>query len=523
MTWTGRFSEADRRQIEQHGLDVQVVARQLEIFSRGISPVRLDRPCTVGDGMVVLQEQELIRLSGIYDEAALAGRAMKFVPASGAATRMFKTLLSCYESYLKPGSEPMSLDAFTDDQGCLDVLRMKEHCGKFPFADDLRAVVAADGLDVGTLVADGRCDLLMGYLLTEKGLNYSALPKGLIAFHRYDDHVRTPFAEHLVEAAMLTRDREGMVHIHFTISPEHRQLFETYFKQACAGLDGGEIRFEVTFSTQKPSTDTIAVDADNAPFRDAAGRLVFRPGGHGALLTNLNDLQGDIVFIKNIDNVVPDRLKPKICLYEKVLGGYLVELQQQIFHYLECLSAADIGEPLLDEIADFGRRHLFIDLSAEGRQLSTDEVAAFWQDRLNRPLRVCGMVRNQGEPGGGPFWVSGREGCSRQIVESAQVDMASEGQSKIWRASTHFNPVDLVCGVRDYRGQLFNLLEFSDPDTGFIASKSKDGKDLKALEHPGLWNGAMAGWNSVFVEVPASTFNPVKTVFDLLRPEHQPA
>lgn len=282
-------------------------------------------------------------------------------------------------------------------------------------------------------------------------------------------------------------------------------------------------RYEITFSEQSPATDTIAVDVNNRPFRDRDGRLLFRPGGHGALLRNLNDLRGDMVFLKNVDNVVPDRLKDDAIRYKKALGGYLAELQALLFGYLRRLDGGERDAGLLDEAMEFLRQKFPSAAPVSSHPRSQEEKAGFLVTRLNRPLRVCGMVRNEGEPGGGPFWVRQDDGTlSPQIVESSQVDMKSREQRAIWEASTHFNPVDLVCGVRNYRGEPFDLMSYTDPDTGFISVKSKDGRELKALELPGLWNGAMARWNTVFVEVPSSTFNPVKTVLDLLRPAHQP-
>jgi len=519
MVNSADFTGADRKQIKEHGLSEAEVLSQLEMFVHGIPPVNLDRPCTVGDGIVRLEQEEMDQLVEIYRPSARAGRAMKFVPASGAATRMFKTLLSCYNKYFKPGSKPMSFNDFVDNPEYDDVLRMKENCGNFAFSEDLHRLVAADGLDIETLIKEGRCDLMMSYLLTEKGLNYARLPKGLIAFHCYADHVSTSFMEHLVEAADYIKDDAGQVRLHFTISPEHRRLFQEHLEQVRLLLETDGTRFQVTFSEQKPSTDTIAVDHDNRPFRDERGRLVFRPGGHGALLDNLDDLKGDLIFIKNIDNVVPDRLKPLICRYHQVLGGLLVRRQQQIFSYVNAIDKGEIDDALLEEMIDFVRDQLGAGVPTGDR----DELLAFLRRWLDRPIRVCGMVKNEGEPGGGPFWVrKADDGCSRQIVESSQVDFSRPDQAEVWQRSTHFNPVDIVCGVRNYRGESYNLKEFCNPDAGFIAIKSLDGRELKALERPGLWNGAMADWTTFFVEVPAETFNPVKSVFDLLRPAHQP-
>jgi hypothetical protein len=347
------------------------------------------------------------------------------------------------------------------------------------------------------------------------------LPKALIKFHRYPDAARASLEEHLVEAAVYARGNDGEARIHFTVSPEHEELIRAHIGHVRPRYERDGTSYNISFSIQKPSTDTIAVDRDNLPFRDENGRLVFRPGGHGALLANLQETGGDVLFIKNIDNVVPDALKAETYRYKQALGGLLVDLQNSIFTYVRALQHGrdtfDLGE-----IVTFTEQRLGVSIPSAIKQGSSQELRNYLLERLHRPLRVCGVVQNTGEPGGGPFWVKDTSGeMSRQIVESSQVDLMSDQQRKLWQSATHFNPVDLVCGIRDYQGQLFDLSRFVDPETGFISHKSKDGKELKALELPGLWNGAMAKWNTIFVEVPAITFNPVKTVFDLLRPEHQ--
>ncbi len=525
MNDTQVFSPRDIAQIEEHGLTVPQVEAQLEIFRRGIEPVELERPCTLGDGIISLSEAEIDRLGDVYrDRVAAPGRALKFIPASGAASRMFHLLVSCYAKHGQ-GGQPVSLEDVLNDPEYAEIPQMFAQLDRFAFYDQLRDRLAREGMVLEDMLQDGRCHLVVEYLLTARGLNLANMPKGLIAFHRYPDHVRTPFIEHLVEGLFYLRDRQGRCRFHFTVSASHRRLFARHCEQVLTSLSREGTRFEVDFSVQDPATDTIAVDRDNRPFRAADGTLVFRPGGHGALIYNLNSLQGDVVFIKNIDNVVPDRLKPEVCRQAQALGGCLAELQEKIFSYLERLDetpAAGGREALLAEIAAFATGTL--NLSAPAAEVKTPaELAAYWHGRLNRPLRVCGMVKNEGHPGGGPFWVRpGKHLGGKQIVESAQVDMNDERQRRLWHQATHFNPVDLVCGLRDYRGQAFDLTKFTDPRAGLITIKSQDGRELKALEHPGLWNGAMADWNTVFVEVPAATFNPVKTVFDLLRPEHQP-
>ena len=360
-------------------------------------------------------------------------------------------------------------------------------------------------------------------------MNYANLPKGLVPFHAYGDHSRTAFEEHLVEALEYVRDASSVARLHFTVPAPYRQVIQTYLDRVRHRYAQQGAQLDISYSIQKPATDTIAVDSDNIPVRDNNGALVFRPGGHGALLENLTDLQGDIVFIKNIDNVLPDRLKPDTCRYKKLLCGYLVHLQQQVFFHIAQLKASDPSESdgarsAIDAARRFAQDQLSLVLPQDFERTALSNQRAFLVAQLDRPLRVCGVVKNTGEPGGGPFWVRQADGTtSLQIVESSQVDMTNAEQRARWQAATHFNPVDLVCGVRDYRGRPFPLARFVDPTTGFISEKSKDGHSLRALELPGLWNGAMAHWNTVFVEVPGSTFHPVKTVMDLLRPEHQPA
>ncbi|MCX8012648.1 MAG: DUF4301 family protein, partial [Desulfobacterota bacterium] len=359
-------------------------------------------------------------------------------------------------------------------------------------------------------------------LLTDLGLTYAQLPKALIKFHTYPDGNRTALEEHLVEAVAYVQDQNKISRLHFTVSPEHEKLFVQHLKIVKPKYEEKyQVKFQVDFSLQKPSTNTIAVRLDNHPFRDKAGRLVFRPGGHGTLIENLNALNADLIYIKNIDNVTPDRLKDETFLWKKILGGYLVKTQERIFAYLKELENRE-DKKLLKEIFDFTNDELFI-LPPSNKQLSSlKNKREFLFKKLNRPIRIGGMVKNQGEPGGGPFWVKGKdEALSLQVVEDAQVDMTSKEQRLIWNQATHFSPVDFVCGVRDYKGDPFDLKKYVDPAAVFISLKSKDGEPLKALELPGLWNGGMADWISIFVEVPLITFTPVKTVNDLLRPEHR--
>jgi hypothetical protein len=377
-----------------------------------------------------------------------------------------------------------------------------------------------NGLDIENLLNEYQYHTVVGYLIGEKGLNYGNLPKGLIKFHKYGKIARTPVEEHMVEGADYAKYQDGKINIHFTVSPEHDEKFRSHVERMTScyenHLDG---QYYLSYSEQNPATDTVAVDHDNQPFRTSDGSILFRPAGHGALLENLNELDADIIFIKNIDNVVPDRLKEPTALYKKVIGGVLLHYQQKIFSYLSLFEKEEELSPsLMEEIDEFLEKEIGVEKS-EGSEMDAKE---YYIKKLNRPIRVCGMVKNEGEPGGGPFWARSQDGTvSLQIAESAQVDMNNEEQKKILNSSTHFNPVDLVIGTRDYKGHKFDLKKFVDPMTGFISKKSQEGRELKALELPGLWNGSMSDWNTFFVEVPIETFNPVKIINDLLRDEHR--
>jgi hypothetical protein len=514
------FTDRDLKQIEDMGLTPEKVLSQIESFKKGFPYARLNRPCTIGDGIHLLSGTDLDRYAHIYSEAAPLGRAMKFVPASGAASRMLKPFLTVNNLYERITDKEISKEKDSDHRAVREFLT---DLRAFAFYEDLRSAMARNNLDLEALLEKREYKPILDSLLTAKGLDLANVPKGLIKFHSYPGHSRTAFEEHLVEGAAYTRDDNGRVRLHFTVSPEHEASVRRHIERTKALYEEGRVSFSVEFSNQKPSTNTIAVDMDNHPFRDRAGALVFRPGGHGSLLENLCDLRGEVLFIKNIDNVVPDRIKQETITYKKALGGLLIELQKKVFTYIKKLVNGEVDRTLFAEMIGFMKERLFIMIPDRLERLSREERIRFLVSRLNRPLRVCGMVKNEGEPGGGPFWVEHADGtCSLQIVESSQVDMGSLQQKKILGGSTHFNPVDLVCAVRDYQGDPFDLRRFVDPDTGFISIKSKDGKELKALEHPGLWNGAMAGWTTVFVEVPLATFSPVKTLLDLLRREHQP-
>ncbi len=489
------FLEEDFSQINELGIDLETVYQQINDFKEGFPFMQLQKAATSNDGVMKLTDDRLESFTALYEKKVSKLVPLKFVPASGAATRMFKSLFSLLEE----GKSDKSTDQFFD--------KLED----FAFAEDLKKVLP-ENADNQTIV---------DYYLTRKGLDYGSLPKGLLKFHKYENESRTALEEHLVEGANYANN-EGNVKLHFTVSPEHLSRFLKLLNKAVPVYEEKyNVKFDISFSEQRRSTDTIAVNLDNTPFREKDGSLLFRPAGHGALLANLNDITADIIFIKNIDNVVPDRIKQPTIAYKKALAGVLLKYQDRIFDYQYQLKEW-ASEPLLMELSHFFERELCVLPPVGFMGMNHNEKVMYYQKKLNRPLRVCGVVPNTGEPGGGPFWCKNAdESTSLQIVESAQVDMNDEAQKAIFNESTHFNPVDLICSMKNYRNKKFDLMEFRDPKTGFVTQKSKDGQDLKAQELPGLWNGSMANWNTIFVEVPLITFNPVKTVNDLLREEHQ--
>ena len=502
------FSNKDLKAIVERGNDVQEVLKQLETFRRGAKSLRIIRPACVGDGIVQIPPDEREVFVSLHDQAAERGRMLKFVPASGVASRMFK---DWYRWYQQGGFDSTGTVKFLED------------VEKFAFHDDLKELMASEGEDLECCIREARCADILKFILTPRGLNYAWLPKALLKFHIYPGQTRTALEEHLVEAAFYVRDARNICRIHFTVSEEHEPQFVNVLSRIKGDYEKlFGVKYEIAVTTQHRCTDTIAVDMENKPFRDGNGKIMFRPGGHGALLKNLNAIDGDIIFIKNIDNVVPDRLKEMTVLHKKILGGYLVQLQNEMFQNLKLLSGKRVEDELLPRVVRFCKEKLFISFP-DGFWNDTISVKREYVFRmLNRPIRVCGMVENEGEPGGGPFWVEENGARSLQIVEQNQLDLSSREQNDIWESSTHFNPVDLVCGVRNYKGEKFDLNLYVNTDAVLISKKSHEEGELKALELPGLWNGSMAFWNTVFVEVPLETFNPVKTVDDLLRKAHLP-
>ncbi len=514
------FSKQDIEQIEKQGITQEVVARQLETLRRGIPPIKLNRPATIGDGILKLDESQFPGLMKSHTEAASRGRISKFVPASGAASRMFKSLQSLLDQPDSITFNDLILKAQSRDADAEFGLRFFANLKKFAYYPDLADTLESGETDIERIILKGDLKELIGKLLLPEGLAFADVPKGLIPFHHYESGHRTPLEEQLVEAYQLTKDENGKVRVHFTVPEDQQRGVESHIAEFYKRFQDAE--FHVSYSIQYPSTDTIAADMDGNPFRDSDGRLVFRPGGHGALIGNLNDFNADIVLIKNVDNVVPEDKNTDGILYQQLICGLLADLQAKLTTYLGELGGEVVSGDKLDEIETFARKVLNCCPAEESwKSASLRDKVDFLSDELNRPLRVCGMVENTGEPGGGPFWVNHEDGSqSLQIVETAQISKA-EDQRKILQTSSHFNPVLLACGNKNFKGEPFDLMEFIDHDAGFISMKSKDGRDLKALELPGLWNGAMAKWNTIFVEVPISTLNPVKTVNDLLREEHQ--
>ncbi len=513
------FAEKDLTQMQSKGIQPSTVDKQIENYKTGFPFMQLVAPAVPDHGIHKLNKNRVQQLNFAYQDAIKGREIIKFVPASGAASRMFKNLFE-FKDQLPVKDD--NADIFSD-KSFNSPFYFFNNIRKFAFYEDLAEKMAAGGHDLNETLRNGDYITILDYFLAEKGLNYANLPKGLLRFHQYENEpARTALEEHLVEAAFYATDDQKVASVHFTVSPEHMPGFEELVAAVKDVYESRfDIRYQVSFSVQKPSTDTVAVDMNNKPFRENDGSMLFRPGGHGALIENLNDLQADIVFIKNIDNVVPDRLKEETYIYKKVIGAMLIELQSEVFRMLIALDDPGIREERLNEMAVYCNEKLSIRLPEHFKQLSVKEKTGLLQKKLNRPIRVCGMVKNEGEPGGGPFWVKDFDrDISLQIVESSQVNLKDESQQKIVQSSTHFNPVDLVCGLKNYKGENFNLPDFVDPSTGFISEKSKDGKKLKAQELPGLWNGAMADWITMFVEVPIITFNPVKIINDLLREEH---
>ena len=512
------LTQADKEQLKKAGISEEQLQRQIDLFKEGFPHLRLSAPAIIGSGILKLTDQEIEQAIDQYESRSENIKVLKFVPASGAATRMFKSLFAA-KAALEDGTlTAQQVDA--DKEHSLHKLVV--HIKKFAFYPLLEEAARQSSTSVDELVNEKRYLDILNLVLDRKGLNYGSMPKGLLKFHSYPppQRNRTSLEEHMVEGALYAVTN-GEVFIHFTVSPEHQAGFSKLVDALVTEYENyHKVKFRISYSQQKKETDTVAVNLQNEPFREANGELLLRPAGHGALLSNLSEEAADLIFIKNIDNVVPDRLKTETVRYKKALAGLLLERVQQVQAYI---SALEQESGSLETIKNFIEQKLHIQLNQAFSAKPEAAQREYLINLLNRPMRVCGMVKNEGEPGGGPFWAASADGHKRlQIVESAQVAHNDPEQKNIFEGATHFNPVDLVCWMKDYKNQPFNLTDFRDNKTGFISKKSKGGRELKAMELPGLWNGAMADWITLFVEVPPVTFNPVKTVFDLLRAEHQP-
>lgn len=503
------ISKADQALLSKKGISAEQVAEQLKTFKTGFPFLKIESAATIGQGVLNPSQSEIDEYLKIWDSYCAEGNSiLKFVPASGAASRMFKDLFGFLSAEYDAPVTDFEKNFFANIE-------------KFAFYADLDATCRKNkSLSVKELIELGKYKDVVFNLLDFTGMNYGSLPKGLLKFHNYDCCARTSAEEHFVEGAMYAAT-DGVVKLHFTVSPNHKALFEELVAERKEHYEQKfGVRYEISFSEQKQCTDTIAVDADNAPFREN-GAIVFRPGGHGALIENLNDIDADVIFIKNIDNVVPDRLKPDTVTYKKLLAGILVDIQKKTFEYLRLIDSGKYTHEQVEEMIRFLQQVLQC-RNAGIKDMEDCDLVLYLRSKFNRPVRVCGMVKNVGEPGGGPFLAYNQDGTvSLQILESSQIDMANEAAKSMFENGTHFNPVDLVCAVKNYKGEKFNLPAYVDKNTGFISHKSKNGRELKAMELPGLWNGAMSDWNTIFVEVPLVTFNPVKTVNDLLRDVHQ--
>ena len=504
------LTQQDLKQLAQKGISEQQIETQLGQFKTGFPFLKLEAAAAIGRGIVAPTSDEGKKYVNAWQQYKAQGkRVVKFVPASGAASRMFKDMFAFVDADYDVPTTDFEKKYF-------------DNIEKFAFYNELDAACQKnEGKGIKALLAEKNFKAVAANMLKAEGLNYGQLPKGLLLFHNYSEGPRTPMEEHLVEGALYAASN-GEAHVHFTVSHEHMELFKQKVAQkADIFAQKYGIHYDITFSEQKPSTDTVAANPDGTPFRNSDGSLLFRPGGHGALIENLNEIDADVIFVKNIDNVVPDRLKGDTVLWKQIIAGVLITLQEKTFKYLQLLDTGKYTHEQLQEIIRFVQQDLCC-RKHDIKELEDADLVIYLRKKLNRPMRVCGVVKNVGEPGGGPFLTYNQDGTvSLQILESSQIDKSNKEYMEMFTKGTHFNPVDLVCAVKDYQGKPFDLPKFVDSTTGFISQKSKSGKELQALELPGLWNGAMSDWSTVFVEVPLSTFNPVKTVNDLLRDQHQ--
>ncbi len=511
------LSQKDQEELRSKGISETELFKQIEQIKKGIIPQELIRPAVIENGIIVTTEKTRNYYINVFDDYSRDRHIVKFVPASGAASRMFKDLYACIDEMKQ--SEDSSEEI---PSKYLRIRQMIEKLSEMAFYPALKEYFKQKDISLSELLKSKKHKTIIEAILSSEGLNYGNLPKALLHFHNYNTYQRKAIDEHLVEGALYAVNATGNVNIHFTISPEHETMFIDHLKEVLPIYEEKfGITYKVTFSFQHTSTDTPATDDQGNLIREQDGSIVFRPAGHGALLKNLNDLDGDLIFIKNIDNVTTDKLRSPTIEYKKVLAGILIEKEITINGNLSLLMDDSCSPEEIYEIAAFVKNDMMVSLPDDFFEMDIDKQRRILTNKLNRPIRVCGMVKNEGEPGGGPFFVKNPKGItSLQIVENAQINMNDPLQTQILRGSTHFNPVDIVAGIIDFLGRKFDLNDFVDPETYIVSEKSKDGKPLKALELPGLWNGAMAGWITYFVEVPLETFTPVKEIFDLLRPQH---
>ena len=512
------FTEKDLQQIKNKGITLKQVEAQVSRIKNGMSYSNLISAATIGNGIESYNESETQDLIESYEAKQSSLNIVKFVPASGAATRMFKFLFQFLNNF---NPEKDTIESYAEKQNDSLIKIFVSGLEKFPFYEEVLLKAKAINPNFDSLNERETYLEIVKTILSSDGLNYSFLPKGLLPFHKYPSGASTPFQEHLMESTLYASSN-GNANLHFTVSEKHHSYFDAELDKFKTDLETEtNTTFNVSYSYQNQATETLALTTDNEIFRNEDGSILFRPAGHGALLENLNELNNDIVFIKNVDNIVVLDLNKKVSNYKKMLAGVLIEAQAQAFEYLRALDKT-IEETKLLEIAAFISSKMNVVIDDGFDDFSQSEKQTYLKDKLNRPIRICGMVKNEGEPGGGPFWVKDEDGnTSLQIVEFAQIDIDNQAQADIVKNATHFNPTDLVCGVKNYKGEKFDLMNYVDPEAAFITMKTQNGIDIQALELPGLWNGSMAYWNSIFVEIPVETFNPVKTVNDLLKPVHQ--
>ena len=513
------FNATDIESIKLRGISLSQVQNQLTILKNGIPKQCLLRPATLKDGIVKMHKQDYLGNAMYFDDKKKRFSISKFVPASGAASRMFKFLIEFLNEF-QPETE--TIKEYIERKKDTNLTLFLKSKAKFPFHDLIEHELKKLHPSFKTFSKDQKNLEYIKLLLDCRYFDFTNKPKGILPFHHYGNHVATPLEEHLWEAAQYTTSKKKST-VHFTISETHLFDFETIVADVKAKIESKlKTKLQVSYSYQHPNTDAIAIDKNQNLLRDKTGNLIFRPGGHGALLQNLNALDDDLIFIKNIDNVIHSKFKDS-SLYKKSLGACLMQTQEQIFAYLNNLHHNFRVEKTLSESVFYLKNDLNSTISNDYESFSEDQKIAYIVQKLNRPIRVCGMVKNTGEPGGGPFWVVNSNGNqSLQIIESSQIDHTNESQKAIFNQSTHFNPVDLVCSIKNFEGKKFDLNDFVDPNAGFIVEKNKNGELIKAYELPGLWNGAMAHWITIFLEMPQITFNPVKTVTDLLKRAHQP-